>query len=132
MCQEPGPLTSTLYSQVPLDFSLLSPWHLQYKMWNFIYSFVHPGVFLGLTISVYRSVLYPDFFPPAGLPPLGNVTLTSDLENCNSLARIAITIETDAVYTNYFIGFSTSTNLGGIYIGEAKFSDEAISTRSSM
>ena len=49
------------------------------------------------------------------------MTLTSDLENCNSLTRIAITIETDAVYTNYFIGFSTSTNLGGIYIGEAKF-----------
>ena len=84
-------------------------------MWNFIYSFVHPGVFLGLTI---RSVLYPDFFLPTGLPPLGNVTLTSDLENCNSLTRIAITIETDAVYTNYFIGFCTSTNLGGIYIWE--------------
>ena len=61
-----------------------------------------------------------------------SVTLTSDLENCNSLSRIAITIETDAVYTNYVIGFSTSTNLGGIYIGESKFSDEAISTRSSM
>ena len=101
-------------------------------MWNFIYSFVHPGVFLGLTISVYTSLVFPDFLPPTGLPPLGNVTLTSDLENCNSLTSIAITIETDAVYTNYFIGFSTSNNLGGIYIGETKFSDEAISTRSGM
>ena len=72
----------------------------------------------GLTISVYRSLLFPDFFPPTGLLPLGNVTLTSDLENCNSLTRIAITIETDA---KYLIVFSTSTNLGGVHIGEYEF-----------
>ena len=85
-----------------------------------------------LTISVYRSLLFPAFQPPTGLPPLGNVTLTSDQQNCASLTRVSITTRTDAAYTNYFIVFSTSTNLGGVYIGEVKFSDEPISTRSSM
>ena len=85
-----------------------------------------------ITISVYRSLLFPDFLPPTGLPQLGNVTLTSDQQNCASLTRVSITTRTDAAYTNYFIVFSTSTNLGGVYIGEVKFSDEPISTRSSM
>ena len=85
-----------------------------------------------LTISVYRSLLFPNFQPPSGLPPLGNVTLTSDQQNCNSLTRIAITTQTDAAYTIYFIVFSYSTTIGGIYIGEVKFSDELISTSSSM
>ena len=86
----------------------------------------------GLTISVYRSLLFPAFQPPSGLPPLSNVTLTSEQQNCNSLTRISITTQTDAVYTTYFIMFSGSTIVGGIYIGEVKFSDEAISTSSSM
>ena len=85
-----------------------------------------------LTISVYRSLLFPAFQPPSGLPPLGNVTLTSDQQNCNSLTRIAITTQTDAAYTNYFIEFSFLTTVGGIYIGEVKFSDGPISTSSSM
>ena len=85
-----------------------------------------------LTISVYRSLLFPAFSPPSGLPPLGNVTLTSEQQNCNSLTRIAITTQTDAAYTNYFIVFSYLTIIGGIYIGEVKFSDEPISTSSSM
>ena len=85
-----------------------------------------------LTISVYRSLLFPAFQPPSGLPPLGNVTLTSDQQNCNSLTRIAITTQTDDFYTVYFIVFSYSTTIGGIYIGEVKFSDEPISTSSSM
>ena len=82
-----------------------------------------------MTISVYRSLLYPVFFPPTGLPPLGNVTLTSE-ENCNSLTRIAITTRTDTAYTNYFIVFSSSITVGGVYIGEVKFSDQLISTSS--
>ena len=85
-----------------------------------------------LTISVYRSFLFPAFQPPTGLPPLGNVTLTSDLENCNSLTRIVITTQTDAAHTVYFIVFSYSTTVGGVYIGEVKFSDQLISTSSSM
>ena len=85
-----------------------------------------------VTISVYRSLLFPDFVPPTGLPPLGNVTLTSDQQNCNSLTRISITTQTDTAYTNYFITFSVATTVGGIYIGEVKFSDELISTNSSM
>ena len=83
-----------------------------------------------LTISVYRSLLFPDFIPPTGLPPLGNVTLTSDQQNCDSLIRISITTQTDVANTNYFIVFSRSTSVGGIYIGEVTFSDEAISTSS--
>ena len=86
----------------------------------------------GLTISVYRSLLFPNFQPPIGLPPLGNETLTDDQQNCNSLTRIAITTQTDVAYTNYFLVFSGSTIVGGIYIGEVIFSDEPISTRSSM
>ena len=85
-----------------------------------------------LTISVYRSILFPEFLPPTGLPPLGNVTMTSDQQNCNSLTRIVITTQTDAAYTNYFIVFSSSTTVGGVYIGEVKFSDQLISTSSSM
>ena len=85
---------------------------------------------LSVTISIYISLLFPDFFPPSGIPPLGNVTLTSDQQNCNSLTRISITTQTDAVYTNYFIEFSTSGFVGGIYIGEVSFSDEVISTSS--
>ena len=83
-----------------------------------------------LTISNYRSILFPAFFPPTGIPPLGNGTLTSDQQNCASLIRISITTQTDVVYTNYFIVFSGSSSVGGIYIGEVKFSDEAISTSS--
>ena len=83
-----------------------------------------------VTISVYRSLLFPDFLPPTGLPPLGNVTLTNEQQNCASLTRISITTETDAAYTNYFIVFSRSSNVGGIYIGEVKFNNEAISTSS--
>ena len=86
----------------------------------------------GVTISVYSSILFPDFFPPTGLPPLGNVTLTSDQQNCNSLTRISITTQTDRAYTNYFIEFSSSGIVGRIYIGEVNFSDEVISTSSSM
>ena len=87
---------------------------------------------LGLTISVYTSLVFPSFNPPTGLHPLGNVTLTSDLENCVSLTRISITTQTDRAVTKYFIVFSSSTTIGGIYIGEVKFSDEHISTSSSM
>ena len=85
-----------------------------------------------VTISVYRSLLFPAFQPPIGLPPLGNATLTSEQQNCRSLTRISITTQTEAAYTNYFIVFSTSTTLGEVYIGEVKFSDELISTSSSM
>ena len=87
-----------------------------------------------LTINVYRSLLFPAFQPPSGLPPLGNVTLTSDQQNCNSLTKIVITTQTDAAYTNYFyfIVFSYSTTVGGVYIGEVKFSAQLISTSSSM
>ena len=87
-----------------------------------------------VTISVYTSLLFPDFFPPTGLPPLGNVTLTSDQQNCVSLIRISITTQIDDVRTNYFIVFSSTTTVGGIniYIGEVKFSDVFISTSSSM
>ena len=85
-----------------------------------------------LTISVYRSLLFPNFLPPSGLPPLGNVTLTSDQQNCNSLTRIVITTQTDSAYTTYFIVLSSSTTVGGVYIGEVKFSDQLISTSSSM
>ena len=84
------------------------------------------------TISVYRSLLFPAFSPPSGLPPLGNVTLTSDQQNCASLTRISITTQIDTAYTMYFIVFSHSTTIGGIYIGEVKFNDEPISTSSSM
>ena len=86
-----------------------------------------------VTISVYRSLLFPMFHPITG-PPLGNVTLTSDQQNCDSLIRISIPIETDVLYANYFIEFSSITAVGEIfiYIGEVKFSDEFNSTRSSM
>ena len=84
----------------------------------------------GVTISVYRSLLFPAFLPPTGLPPLGNVTLTSDQQNCNSLTRISIITQTDGANINYFIVFSTSSFVGGIYIGEVSFSDEVISTSS--
>ena len=84
-----------------------------------------------VTISVYRSLLFPDFLPPTG-PPLGNVKLTSDLVNCICLTRISITTQTDTAYTDYFIVFSSSITVGGVYIGEVKFSDQLISTSSSM
>ena len=83
-----------------------------------------------MTISVYRSLLFPAFQPPSGLPPLGNVTVTSDQQNCNSLIRISINTQTDIAYTNYFILFSGSSSVGRIYIGEVTFSDEDISTSS--
>ena len=90
--------------------------------WN-----LHPS----LTISVYRSILFPDFFPPTGLTPLGNVTLTRDHQNCVSLIRISITTQTVEANINYFIVFSSPTIVGGIYIGEVKFSDQLISPSSS-
>ena len=85
-----------------------------------------------LTISVYRSLLFPDFLPPSELSPLGNVTLTGDQQNCASLTRISITTQTDRADTNYFIVFSSATTVGGIYIGEVKFNSEHISSSSSM
>ena len=74
-----------------------------------------------LSIFVYQSIL----FPTANKGQfLGNISLSVDGQNCENLLNISILTNSELMYMQYFLEFTMENRLGGIYIGEVKFSDE--------
>ena len=78
------------------------------------------------TINIYNALTFPIFIKQFN--STGNVTLTSDMENCESLTRVAIPLQTAMNTSNYFIEFTNSNGMQvqQLYIGEVKFSDQLI------
>ncbi len=74
----------------------------------------------GLTINIHRSITFPAFIPTT---PIGSTTLTLQ-SNCTSLETIYISTSQTRDSNIYFIEFTNSVPVGGIYIGEVIFRDE--------
>ena len=76
------------------------------------------------TINIYNALTFPRFIKQVN--SAGNVTLTSDIENCESLTRVSIPLQTSINISNYFIEFTNSNGIPVlyVYIGEVRFSDQ--------
>ncbi len=74
----------------------------------------------GLTINIHRGIVFPAFISTT---PIGSTTLTLE-SNCLSLKSIYITTSPTRDGNIYFIEFTNSVAVGGIYIGEVTFRDE--------
>ena len=74
----------------------------------------------GLTINIHRGIVFPAFISTT---PIGSTTLTLE-SNCLSLKTIYITTSPTRDGNIYFIEFTNSVAVGGIYIGEVTFRDE--------
>ncbi len=74
----------------------------------------------GLTISIHRSIVFPTF---TSTTPIGSRTVTIQ-SNCVSLETIYITTSPTRDSNIYFIEFTNSVTVGGIYIGEVTFRDQ--------
>ena len=82
------------------------------------------------TINVYDSTTYPSFTRVA--PSVGNVNLTSNMQNCESLTRVSIPLQTTLRVSSYFIEFTNPTIVHRLYIAEVRFSDQPIPTVTTM
>ena len=78
------------------------------------------------TINVYDSASYPSFI--RGVPSVGSVTLTSNMQNCESLIRVSIPLQTTFRVSSYFIEFTNPTLIHWLHIAEVRFSDHPILT----
>ena len=78
------------------------------------------------TINVYDSTTYPSFTRTA--PSVGSVTLTSNMQNCESLTRVSIPLQATLRVSSYFIEFTNPTLIHWLHIAEVRFSDQPIST----
>ena len=78
------------------------------------------------TINVYDSTTYPSFIRAA--PSVGSVTLTSNMQNCESLTRVSIPLQTTLRVSSYFIEFTNPTLIHWLHIAEVRFSDQPIPT----
>ena len=81
------------------------------------------------TINIYNALTFPRFIKQFN--SAGNVTLTSDMENCESLTRVYINISLQTTVNtsnHYFIEFTNSNGMPvqQFYIGEVRFSDQPI------
>ncbi len=74
----------------------------------------------GLTINIHRSIVFPAFIHTT---PIGYITLSLQ-QNCTSLETIYITTSSTRNGNIYFIEFTNSVTVRGIYIGEVIFRDE--------
>ncbi len=74
----------------------------------------------GLTINIHRGITFPAFIPTT---TIGSRTLSLQ-PNCVSLETIYITISPTRDGNIYFIEFTNSATVGGIYIGEVIFRDQ--------
>ncbi len=74
----------------------------------------------GLTINIHRSIVFPLFISTT---PIGSITVTLE-SNCVSLETIYITTSLTRNGNTYFIEFTNSVTVGGIYIGEVIFRDQ--------
>ena len=91
-----------------------------------LYVFHCPSWDIGAdTINIYNALKFPNFIKQFN--SAGNVTLTSNMENCESLTRVSIPLQTTVNTSNYFIEFTNSNgNVLQLYIGEVRFSDQLI------
>ena len=90
-----------------------------------LYVFHCPSWNIGAdTINIYNALTFPFFIKQFN--SAGNVTLTSDMENCESLTRVSIPLQTAMNTSNYFIEFTNSNGMQvqQVYIGEVRFSDQ--------
>ena len=78
-------------------------------------------------INIYNALVFPPFVNSFG-DSVGNVTLTNDMANCDSLTRVSIPLQGVRNTLIYFIEFTNSQLIQRIYIAEVRFSDELIST----
>ena len=79
------------------------------------------------TINVYDSLTYPSFI--RGPSSVGSMTLTSNMQNCESLTRVFIPIQSTIRVSSYFIEFTNPLYMYVccLYIAEVRFSDLPIS-----
>ena len=96
---------SFLLREVELSIFLCTPWFIPRS---------------GLTINIHRDIVFPIFISTT---PIGNTTLTLQ-PNCVSLETIYITTSPTRISNIYFIEFTNSVPVGGIYIGEVIFRDQ--------
>ena len=95
-----------------------------------LYVFHCPSWSIGTdTINIYNVLTFPNFVKQFN--SARNVTLTRDMENCESLTRVSIPLQTVTSMnniSNYFIEFTNSngTLVQQLYIGEVRFSDQLI------
>ena len=78
------------------------------------------------TINVYDSTTYPSF--TRTVPIVGSVNLTSTMQNCESLTRVSIPLQTTLRVSSYFIEFTNPMLIGRLHIAEVRFSDQPIAT----
>ncbi len=103
--------SSFMLQEVGLSIFLCTPWFIPRSC---------------LTINIHRSITFPAFIPPTTLN--GSTTLTSQ-PNCVSLETIYIATSPTKESNIYFIEFTNSATVGGIYIGEVTFRDQATRDR---
>ena len=90
-----------------------------------LYVFHCPSWNIGTDIiNIYNAQMFPTrirVFNSAG-----NVNLTSDMENCDSITRVHIPLQMTLNTSNCFIGFTNSNGMPvqHVYIGEVRFSDQ--------
>ena len=90
-----------------------------------LYVFHCPSWNIGTdTINIYYTLTFPSFIKLFN--SAGNVTLTSDMENCESLTRVSIPLQVSINISNYFIEFTNSNGMlvHQVYVGEVRFSDQ--------
>ncbi len=97
--------SSFMLQEVELSIFLCTPWFI-------------PGS--GLTINFHRGIVFPTFIPAT---PIGSRTLSLQ-PNCVSLETIYITTSPTRDSSIYFIEFTNSATVGGIYFGEVIFRDQ--------
>ena len=90
-----------------------------------LYVFHCPSWNIGAdTINIYNALTFPSLIKQFN--SAGNVTLTSNMENCESLTRVSIPLQTSINISNYFIEFTNSNGMQvhQVYVGEVRFSDQ--------
>ncbi len=102
--------SSFMLQEVELSIFFCTPWSIPRS---------------GLTINVYRDIVFPGF---TSTTPIGSATLSLQ-SNCMSLETIYITTSPTRDSNIYFIEFTNSVTVGGIYIGEVIFRDEVTQSR---
>ena len=78
------------------------------------------------TINVYDSTTYPSFTRSA--PSVGSVNLTRNMQNCESLTKVSVSLQTTHRVSSYFIEFTNPTLIHWLHIAEVRFSDQPIPT----
>ena len=88
-----------------------------------LYVLYCPAWQIGATIiNVYDSATYPSFTRVA--LSVGSMTLTSNMQNCESLTRVSIPLQTTLRASSYFIEFTNPTLIHWLHIAEVRFCDQ--------